>query len=140
MAVKPKRKSQKKADANPVGRPTIWSDDVLQKLEYAFKLGCTNREACLHADISEASLYERLKQNEEYLEKVTAWKETPILLARTSVVEALKDDPDLAMKFLERKKKNEFSLKTEVDQSINGKMTVELVRFSDAPKDDDAPT
>jgi hypothetical protein len=97
-----------------VGRPTIMTEETLQKLNEAFAFGCTDEEACFYADIGKSTLYNYQKENPEFVERKEALKERPILLARQSVVSALKDDPVLALKFLERKRKAEFSLRSEL--------------------------
>lgn len=97
------------------GRPTVFSDEVLQKLEDAFKLGCSDVEACLNADISTSSLYNYQNANPKFLERKQVLKETPVFIARESVIRDMKEDGALALKYLERKKKDEFSLKSEVD-------------------------
>lgn len=99
----------------PAGRPTAMTPEALLKLEQAFKIGSTDREACAHAKIACSTLYEYQKENPEYAEQKAQWKEKPILLARFSVVEGLQSDPHLALKYLERKKKDEFSLRTETE-------------------------
>jgi len=88
--------------------------EVLQKLEYVWALGGTDEEACLYADISVQALMVYQKKNINISLRKKLLKEKPILMAREAVINALKDkNPDIAMKYLERKKKDEFSLKTE---------------------------
>lgn len=109
-----KPKSQHKKD----GRRTKMTEITVKKLEEAFALGCTDVEACLYADISKPTLYAYEKKNPKFNDRKAALKETPVLLARKSVVEAIPDDPDLAMKYLERKRKDEFSVKQIVDTKV----------------------
>lgn len=99
---------KKKSNA---GRPTVMTPETINKLEEAFALGCTDREACLFAGITPPTLYDYQKLNPDFLTRKELLKENPVLLARTSVVNGLSGDPDLALKFLERKKKDEFSPK-----------------------------
>jgi len=87
--------------------------DTLRKLETAFAYGATVGEACYFADIVPDTYYRWKKQNPELSEKFTRLLQRPILAARKSVVDALPHDPELALKFLERKKKDEFSPRTE---------------------------
>ena len=96
-----------------VGRPTVMTDEVIRKLDEAFALGCTDLEACLYADISKTALYEYQKEHPEFAERKETLKQNPILLARKSVVEALSKDYEHALKFLERKKKDEFAQRSE---------------------------
>ena len=102
---------------NPVGRPKIVTKEILDKLQYAFMLGCTDTEACFYADISPASLYNYQKDNPEFLEKKEAWKESPVFTARQTVIASLSSDPEIAFKYLERKRKDEFSTKQEIEQT-----------------------
>ena len=97
----------------PNGRPTIMTPEVVGKLEEAFAWGCTDREACLWADIAEKTLYLYQEKHPEFIQRKEALKETPILEARKSVVQRLPRDPKLAMDYLSRKKKDEFSQRNE---------------------------
>jgi hypothetical protein len=108
-------------NTNKEGRPTIMTPENIQKLEEAFLLGCSDLEACFYANISKSTLYNYQKDNPEFLERKEALKENPILKARKSVLKALDDNGDLALKFLERRLKSEFSLKTETDVTSGGK-------------------
>ena len=101
-----------------MARPTIMTQQVIDKLEYAFSLGCSDNEACLHAGIAPKTLYNYQERNPEFLQRKQLLKDSPIFLARQSVLKGLKDDPDLALKFLERRKKDEFSTKSETDHNI----------------------
>lgn len=78
----------------------------------------SNDEACLEAGISRACLYEYLSNNPKFKERVEMLKNRPVIIARKCVVDSLKDDSDLSLKYLERKKKDEFSTKTEVEQNV----------------------
>ena len=102
-----------------VGRPHFdgREKEVLEKLHDAFSIGATNREAALYAEISERTLYEYFDKNPEYSQKVRLWKDKPILKARQELVKGLTGNPELALKFLERKRKKEFgmSLGLEID-------------------------
>lgn len=99
-------------------RPSVMTKRVLDKLEEAFSLGCTDLEATLYANISPATLYNYQEKNKEFLERKMQLKETPILKARASVIKSLQDNPELALKFLERRKKDEFSLKYDFEHSL----------------------
>ena len=86
---------------------------VIAKLEEAFAWGCSDVEACLWADIATKTLYVYQEKHPEFAQRKAELKEKPILLARKSVVNGLRN-PDLALKFLERKAKSEFSLRQEL--------------------------
>lgn len=100
-----------------MGRPTVMTSEIVAKLEEAFAWGCSDTEACLWADIAPATLYKYQDKNPEFTERKASLKEKPILLARQSVIKGMRGSPELALKFLERRKKDEFSIKTEVENS-----------------------
>lgn len=98
-----------------MGRPTVITDEVLQKLEQAFSLDCTDDEACVYADISPRSLYYYQEANPDFLQRKKLLKQKLVLKARTVIANSLNsDDRDTAKWYLERKKKDEFSTKQEI--------------------------
>lgn len=93
--------------------------EVLAKLEEAFAWGCTDREACLWADIADKTLYLYQEKHPEFIQRKEALKETPVLLARKTVVNGIKKgDRTLSLAYLDRKKKDEFSTKVEQDLRV----------------------
>ena len=93
------------------GRPSVITELTLQKLEEVFALGGSDKEACFYADISPSTLYNYQTENPDFLERKELLKENPILLARRTVVNELVKNPYLALKYLERRKRDEFSLR-----------------------------
>ena len=122
---------------NPVGRPPKMTESTLAKLKEAFLWGCSDREACLWAEISQDVLYDYQTAHPEYTEQKKIWKESPILRARRAVVETLDDNADLSLKFLERKKKDEFSLRSETDITSNGQALGAVINII-TPNDNDS--
>lgn len=103
------------------GRKTIMTQDRIDKLVEAFKYGASDLEACAYADIAPATLYKYQERHPEFTEYKAKLKELPTFTARKSVVDRLPRDPDLALKYLERRKSDEFSTKQNVDHTTNGK-------------------
>ncbi len=101
-----------------MARPTKMTNEVIAKLEEAFSLGCTDLEATLYANIAPATLYKYQDKNPGFLERKIQLKEMPIFKARASVINAFEKNPDLALKYLERKKKDEFSLKRDFEHTL----------------------
>lgn len=102
-----------------VGRPTVFNEITLQKLDEAFSIGATDNEACLYADISPRALYSYQDSHPEYKQRKDLLKEKPILKARTTVINSL-NDPEIAFRYLERKRKDEFApnFKGEIAHSL----------------------
>ncbi len=96
-----------------MGRPTVMTPETIDKLEEVFALGGTDEEACFYAGIGKTTLYRYQEENPDFRERKEALKQTTILKARQTVVRSL-DNPDYAFKYLERKKKDEFSLRSEL--------------------------
>lgn len=90
-----------------MARPTIFTKNVLQKLEQAFAMDCTDEEASLYANISPSSLYNYQKVNAEFLERKRLLRQTPVLRARQTIIKAL-DNPKYALLYLEKKRRQEF--------------------------------
>lgn len=97
-----------------VGRPLEFTTEVVRKLEEAFALDATVTEACFYAGISRDTYYRHTKEDKELSDRFEALRSNPVMLARQSVVAGIKTDPDLALKYLERKNKAEFSLRSEL--------------------------
>jgi hypothetical protein len=95
-----------------VGRPTKMTEEVIRKIEEVAALDGSVAEMAYYAGVHVDSVYTWLKDNKEFSDRITALRERPVLKARQTIVKAL-DQPDYAMKYLERKKKNEFSTRTE---------------------------
>lgn len=109
--------TKKKApeDLETRGRKTIMTPEKLLLLEQAFSLGCSDLEACLHADIGKTTLYNFQNEHPEFVERKQMLKEKLVLKARTVIAEALnKKDENTARWYLEKKKKDEFSNRTEL--------------------------
>ncbi len=98
---------------------------ALQKLEWAFKLGATDREACNEAGISQQTLYNYQAKNGDFLEQKELWKSTSVFKARKAVVDRLEADPYLSLKYLEKKLPSEFGNKTEL--AIKKQPTIDVV-------------
>lgn len=96
-----------KESKNKVGRKTVMTEDLINKLEEVFAIGGTDAEACFYAGISHQTLYDYQNKHPEFIERKEALKEKPILKARKTVVESL-ENPDYAFKYLEKKRKDEF--------------------------------
>lgn len=113
--------------ADKVGRPTVMTDDVLQKLEYAFIHGLTDLEACLYADIGTTTLYNYCEENPQFRERKEELKQHPTAKARLNVTEAIENgNEDLSKWWLERKAKNEFSTKQEIQADTKTEVTINI--------------
>ncbi len=93
------------------GRPTVMTMQTLQKLRDAFKIGCPDREACIYAGIAESTLYNYCKEHPEFSEEKEELKESPVLVARTVIIDAIQNKRSVAdaWQYLLRKRRKEFA-------------------------------
>ena len=100
-----------------VGRPTVVTGAALPKLEYAFKIGCTDSEAALYAGISARALYRHFEKHPEYRQQTKEWKDDYLVMfARSNVAAAItgqtpKGSVTISQDYLRAKRKDEFAEK-----------------------------
>ena len=82
---------------------------VIPKLEQAWAVDASDAEASLFADISPQALCRYLKSHPKIKERKEALKNQPRFKAKVSVVNALTGDPDLALKYLERRAPKDYA-------------------------------
>lgn len=105
-------------------KPKLDNPETVRKLEEAFALDCSIDEACFYANISKPTYYDLIKYKPNYLTRFESLRNKPVLMARQEVVKGFKWNPDLALKYLERKRKDEFSTKQEVDNKLTWEIEV----------------
>jgi len=93
-------------------------EEYITNIQPYLEVGCSLYEACLHASVPYTTVIDYQNNNEDVRKKIERMGNVPILIARQSVVGTMAENADLALKYLERKKKDEFSLKSE--QEISG--------------------
>ena len=108
------------------GRPTKLTPETILLLEQAFSMGCTDVEACLHANISKTALYNFQQTHPDFVDRKEQLKEKLVLRARMVVMDAIYNkDENTAKWYLERKKKNEFGTRQEITGADGGSLSVE---------------
>lgn len=74
---------------NLAWRPTKFDQEIVRKLQEAFKRDATTEEACSYAGISRETFYKRCKQNKQFSDKIEQAKLFPHMYAKTKFFEAL---------------------------------------------------
>jgi len=96
-----------------------WTDKgKLDKLITAFKNGHDDVEARIYTGISADQLIYFQEVHPEFYRIKEDLRETANLLARSSVVTQMKNDGNLAFKWLERKKSSEFGPKNNIGIAV----------------------
>jgi hypothetical protein len=89
------------------------NEDTVNKLEEAFAIGADVSAACFYAEISRESYYNWISENKELKEKFDRLREKPVLKAYQTVAKDL-EDISTAKWYLERRRKSEFAVRTEL--------------------------
>lgn len=119
------KKNWRRKKKHPWWRPEVINDSVIAKLELAFSYGFNDWEACLYSEISEATLYRYIEKNPKFWEKKEILKNKPKIKAKMNVLEKLNEkDIDTSKWYLERRSKDEFSLKTESENKITAEISI----------------
>lgn len=116
---------------NPTGaqrKPKCDDPEIVRKLREAFSLDCPVEEACYYANIGKQTYYDLIKYKPELADEFERLKQQPTFRARKCVVKAAENESDVAMKYLERKRKAEFSPRAEIETNITA--TFSLVTLS----------
>ena len=98
-----------------VGRPTVMTDITLKKLEDAAALDASVEEMCFYADITPKTYYNYCDNNPEFLQRIQALRQKPILKARQAVVGGLESSPTFSFQYLKAKRPTEFAERQIVD-------------------------
>ena len=104
---------------------TKLTPETVNKLEEVFALDGSVEEACFYANISRQTYYNWIKDNPEMEDRFDSLRQKPVLKARQAVVKGL-DNFDNGLRYLERKKKLEFSLRTELPGADGGPIQAEI--------------
>lgn len=123
------------AKKNKGGRPLFDGRDegeIVSKLEYAFRRGFTDLEACLHADISKNTLYRYIEKNPEFRDRKEMLKKQPNILAKEVVFEALEKDRNTqdAKWLLEHRASDEYSKQSKTDLTTKGEKIEQVVNIT----------
>ena len=118
------------------GRPDKIDEKVLSKLEEGFSMGLTDVECCLYADIASATLYRYIEKNPKFRERKEELKNNLKMVAKTNLDKSIKKwDLTDSKWYLERKGKDEFSLKQEIDQKSEIDLNINISELTDEELD-----
>ena len=93
-----------------MGRPTVITDDVIQKLSMALCSGYSVTAACYFAGINRDTYYSYLAKDRDFSDKMVLSEEFSTYKARVTVLRAIDNgDVKAATWWLERKARLEFA-------------------------------
>jgi len=113
---------------------------TVERLSRAFSIGADVTAACYYADISRGVFYIWLKENKELKEKFDRLRQKPVMKAYETIANNM-SSVETAKWYLERKRKDEFSTKSEVahelEDSVISKRARELAEKFLEPDEDE---
>ena len=111
-------------------RPTKMTESTVKKLLDAFSYSFTDEEACLYANISKPTLYRYCKEFPNFVTQKELLKDKPKIKAKMNKVKAINNgNLQESSWWLERKSKDEFSTKQEVDTKVDA--TIQQIDVND---------
>lgn len=107
-------------------RPLKMTPKIVANLLNAFSNSFTDDEACIYTEISKNTLYRFIEKNPHFWNQKEILKQKPNIKAKMNKIKAINEgNIQESWWWLERKSKNEFSLKTEIEQNSTIEMKVE---------------
>lgn len=110
-----KKQSTKQETEETRGRKAALDDpETKAKFLVAASFDMNITACAAYAGISTQAYYNYLETHPEFLDEFEQKRQLPYQRAIQTIITKMEDDPHLAMKYLERKHKNEFSPRQEV--------------------------
>ena len=104
-----------------VGRPKKITKTIVDKLEYAYSLGLSDSETCLYAGITKPTLYDYMKENQEFKERVEVLKSNVKMHAKMNIAMSVINDKSIEnSKYILERTCDEFKNKSSV--KVDGKI------------------
>ena len=91
-----------------VGRPSVDTPELRQKIEEVTALDASIEEVAFYAGISRETYYQIIKKDKVFADRLVALRNKPVLKARQTAVQKLGESYQNAMDYLKRKRKLEF--------------------------------
>lgn len=111
-----------------VTHPVKLDDITVKKIEEALALDCSIEEVCLMANITRQTYYNWVNSFPELKERFDILRASPFLKARKTINDSLAN-PQFAFEYMKRKKKGEFSERSEVTGADGKELQPVLVKF-----------
>lgn len=117
-------------EENRTGRPTKYTEEIVQKLEVGFSRGYSIAEACSYAGIVKATYFNWVEEYEGFLDRMDIARNSLNMKAKNNIYDEIeKGNIEISKWHLERRAKDEYSTKQNVEAEVNTdvNIVVELV-------------
>ena len=121
------------------GRPTVFTKEVIGKIEEAAALDASVEEMAMYAGINKETLYKKLQTDDAFFQRIEELRLRPIRAIRQSVVQQAKLSYSNGIDYLARKRKKEFSLRTELTGEGGDPISFERVSYAKNPNTPSLP-
>jgi hypothetical protein len=78
-----------------VGRPTLYSEEMVSKIESIFKIGGTVEQALSYAGITKPTYYDWIEKHPNFLTRMESARAYPDIVAKNIVVDSMIKDKDV---------------------------------------------
>jgi hypothetical protein len=121
------------------GRPTVFNESTLQKLEIAFSNDATDEQACFLANIATSSLYNYQKEHPEFLERKKALKQMVTYQAKSNLKELIfsqekeleKERIEASKWILPKREKSDYSERSELSGPEGKDLVVNVIKYGE---------
>jgi len=117
--MKSKGKKKFKQEYDEAGRPTLYEEKLVAKLEEGLKNDFTVGEACLYAGINRATFYRWQEERPEFKDRMEQAKVYLFNIAKKHINKQVRaDDTDTVKWLLSRRQRNRYATKVENEMSV----------------------
>ena len=113
-------------------KATVMTAVKINEFKRAFSMGFTKAEAILYCDVAERTFFDYCSKNPKFTELIPTLQNMPKLKAKMNVLNSIENNDaeytkqkmDDSKWYLERKAKDEFSLRTENKTELSGTLSI----------------
>jgi len=111
------------------GRPEAITPDKVKEFKTAFSNGLTIDQACIFTKISKQTYYNHSERHPSFVDEMNAVRKSVDIKAKMNIVNKIKEGDDISSKWwLERKCKEEFSLRNELTAKDGGDLLPRVIK------------
>ena len=113
-------------------KATVMTTVKLEEFKRAFSMWFTKAEACLYCKVNQSTFFDYCSKNPEFVELIPTLQSMPKLRAKINILNSIENNDSEYTKqkmddskwYLERKVKDEFSLRQENKTELTGTLSI----------------
>lgn len=112
------------------GRPSTITAAAVVELEKLFNIDASIEQACATIGVSTDAYYRRVRGDDAFRMRMNSAQKQPFILAERVIMRAIKNnDSALALKWVERREKKRYALRTELAGVSDAPLNVSIVQY-----------